>query len=100
MQFIDQLDQQPLLIGPCGIVRVPEDRGTYLFGRQLNAPGEERDVYSPLVSTAAARASAVNHDLSAADGKRKKKEQAGCSEAVIDARHAGKRRKQCQGRYA
>ena len=45
MQFVDQPDQQTLLIGPCRVTRGAEDRGAYLFGRQFNATGEKRGMY-------------------------------------------------------
>jgi hypothetical protein len=100
VQFIDQPNQQPLLTRPCRIIRVPEDRGTDLFGRQLNATGEERDMNSSFVSTTAAGAGAVDHDLSLAHWDRAPVEQACGPEAVVDAWYASKRREQCQRRYA
>src|SRR5262249_16650674 len=100
MQFVDQPDQQPLLIGPYWVIRFAEDRGAYLFRGQFNAAGEERDMYPPLVSAAAARASAVDHELPAANCKRAAVEQDGGTEAVIDARYAGKSSEQRKRRYA
>ena len=49
-------------------------------------------MHSPLVGAAAARASAVDHDLAVAQRDRATVEEAAGAEAVVDAWHSGERR--------
>jgi phage FluMu protein gp41 len=55
--------KQSFLGAPGGVARITVDRGMDLLRRQGNPLGEECDVHAPLVGAAAARAGAVDHDL-------------------------------------
>jgi hypothetical protein len=46
VQFIDQSDQQALLVAPRSISRVTVPRRTHLLGRKRCPLGKERDVYT------------------------------------------------------
>jgi hypothetical protein len=63
VQLIDHPDEQSFLGAPGGVARITVDRGMDLLSRQGNPLGEECDVHAPLVGAAAARAGAVDHDL-------------------------------------
>src|SRR6185436_19399206 len=90
----------PFLVAPRGISRISVHRRAELFLRQRHALSEERDVHTPFVGAAAARAGAVDHDLAVAERERAAIEQAAGAKAIPDARNASQRREERQWRHA